>query len=163
MPTHRLVLPAACAVALALAGCSASSTPHAVKPTTTTTAAGPGSSVAAWYAGGGNTLVTKLSDDLTAISQDGQAADTLSMQAHCDTLVEDVGAAQNYPPIPDTQAQDHWSAALGHLSDGGGDCSLGARASDTALIGKSSGEVRQAGSEMRQATARVNTVMAARS
>lgn len=136
-------------------GTSSGTTPH------TNTSAGisdPTLSVPAWYAAGGATLTTKLGADLAVIGADATGSDMQGMKAHCDELATDTAAATNYPPIPDQQAQQHWSAALDSLTAGSRDCSNSATTGDTDLLATADQEIKTAGAEMAKVTARVNTL-----
>lgn len=143
------------AAGLLAAGCASS---HSSSPDARTNTADPGSSVPAWYAAGGATLTNKLGADLALISADATSTDTAAMRTHCAALTRDAGAAANYPPIPDPQAQQHWAAALDNLTTGSRDCSHGAATGNTALLAKSSAETRTAGQEMAKVTAQVNAL-----
>lgn len=136
-------------------GTSSGTTPH------TNTSAGisdPTLSVPAWYAAGGATLTTKLGADLAAIGADAASSDSATLKTHCDALATDTGAATNYPPIPDQQAQQHWKTALDSLTAGSRDCSKSATTGDANLLATADQEIKTAGAEMAKVTARVNTL-----
>jgi hypothetical protein len=116
----------------------------------------PATSVSDWYALGGGQVITAVQTDLSAIGDDGAASDSVAMSADCDSLSADVGAATNYPAIPDAEAQSHWAAALTHLSTAAADCSTGAATMDADLLSASSAEITAANDELGQATARLN-------
>lgn len=152
---NTMGITAVLAVGLLAAGCAST---HGSGPSARTNTADPGSSVPAWYAAGGATLTTKLGADLALIGADATSTDTAAMKTHCAALALDAGAATNYPPIPDPQAQQHWAAALRNLTAGSRDCSNGAAARDASLIGTADTEIRTAGQEMAKVTARVNAL-----
>lgn len=146
---------------LALGACDPAADPPAPASSSATVTAGDGAAVARWYAGGGDTLTTQLGQDLARIGADSGRGDLAAMAAGCESLLTDVGAAENYPPIPDVEAQGHWATALKHLRTGGTDCARGARSGDMAVLAASGRDIRLAAAEMRMATTRVNALLAA--
>lgn len=145
------------AAGLIATGCAHNSndSPGARTPTGITN---PTVSVPAWYAAGGADLTTKLGADLAAIGADAASSDSATLKTHCDALATDTGAATNYPPIPDQQAQQHWKTALDSLTAGSRDCSKSATTGDANLLATADQEIKTAGAEMAKVTARVNTL-----
>lgn len=141
---------------LLLAGC-AHSTDAGSSTQTATGGTNPSVSVPAWYAAGGATLTTRLGADLAQIGIDATGSNTAAMGAHCDALATDTGAATNYPPIPDVQAQQHWKKALDALAATSRDCTLAA-GGDPGKLGAADDELRTASAEMAKVNARVNAL-----
>jgi hypothetical protein len=132
-------------IGVAVAGCASGTSGSGGddgKPSTP----GPGS-VAAWYGQGGTTLTRQIGTDLTAIS--AAAPDATRMAPACTQLGRDATAAGNYPPIPDTQAQQHWAAALADLTATATACTSGD-------VAQADEDIRQASLHMQQLTTRVD-------
>lgn len=115
-------------------------------------------SISDWYQNGGERRLSALTDDMTTISVDASALDTVSLSADCTKLTNDVHNAVAYGPIPDARVQVHWSAALGHLRSAGTSCTAGADNMDESQLTTSSREMLAAASEMSQVTDRLTNL-----
>ena len=97
-----------------------------------------------------------LVNDLQRIGTAGVMADSATMTGACQSLLADTEAAQNYGPIPDGPAQDHWAGGLAQLALGATHCFSGARDGDTALMNMANVEMRTGGDDMKLARKRLH-------
>jgi hypothetical protein len=96
--------------------------------------------IAKWNAGGGETIVQNIMNDVTNAGRAGTNEDVPAMAAACAALQTDAQAARAYQPIPDPDAQAHWAAALAAFARSAWRCKL-------ALNPLNPGELRQAGAD----------------
>jgi len=114
--------------------------------------------IMAWNSGGGQDRLNALSRDMSAIGADGQNQDASQMSADCTTLSGDVKSAQQYDPIPDGEAQQHWAAGLADVASAASDCTAGTASLDTAQILKASAEISAGNDELVKTAARLRTI-----
>lgn len=104
------------AVVLFTAGCGSSNTgagPAAVVSAAPSPAASTGGpAIGTWSAGGGLTHVKNIQADAVAVGQAAASGDSGAVAQACRTMLVHVDSAQEYGPIPDAEAQQHWSKAL---------------------------------------------------
>lgn len=111
-----------------------------------------------WWTGGGQAHTNQITTDLGKITAD--SASPTAIGTDCAALSRDISTAQSYKPIPDTVAQQHWSAALDQYQQAATDCQAGVTATDASLIQKAGTEITAGSSELQQATARINQITA---
>jgi hypothetical protein len=105
--------------------------------------------IAVWYLEGGQKHVTTLGEDFKTISDAAELTDLKGVQTGCLDLKTDVENAQGYRPLPDRQAQEHWSKALAHFENGAIYCVLATDGSlNNDLLNRSSSEVVQGNTDM---------------
>ncbi len=100
-----------------------------------------------WFNGGGADHLRRINDDVLAFDSGGLtgSARDARLRARCASLQQDVQAAQAYKPIPDTEAQQAWTATLDAFDRGGADCVAGVDQHDADLIGKATDEFERGG------------------
>ncbi|WP_037606086.1 hypothetical protein [Streptacidiphilus rugosus] len=161
------------AAAIMLGGCASISTPGPPSPTHAVTGnpsvgvtaksvviGGTGrptpsstrDQVSSWWYGGGQGQANWISSDLGNI--DGFVKPTVA-GSDCTSLSTDVSRAQSYAPIPDAQAQHHWSAALDKYRQAATDCKAGVATTNATLMIKANAEILAGTSELNAATARI--------
>jgi hypothetical protein len=96
--------------------------------------------------------------DFRASGNASSGGDLAGLNSACESLQADVESAQAYSPIPDAQAQTHWSAALAQEARAASDCIAGISSRDLDLISKSGGEVMAGAAQMVKVTARMNAL-----
>ncbi|MFF3322552.1 hypothetical protein [Streptomyces sp. NPDC002889] len=92
------------------------STPPTHYPSATTSAQ-TAANVALWYEAGGEEQITGVRGQAEAVHSHH---DEDLWVIDFTPFFDDVHEAQEYPPIPDPKTQAAWSAALKHISEGGG-------------------------------------------
>jgi hypothetical protein len=114
--------------------------------------------IANWNAGGGESILQKITTDLDNAGTAGKNQDIPAMAAACAALQTDAQAARAYKPIPDPDAQAHWAAALADFARAAWRCKL-------ALNPRNPGDLRQAGAdasagvrELQMAAARIKEI-----
>lgn len=112
-----------------------------------------------WFTDGGDTRITALQGDFESIAKAADNTDIPGVKTGCATLVVDVDKAQHYDPLPDAEAQLHWSAALNMYAKGAADCVKGAENVDGGLLQKANEEITQGSAELSKATERVQDIM----
>lgn len=112
-----------------------------------------------WFAGGGQDRITALRTDFEAIAKSAGRSDVPAMKDGCAILAADVGKAQHYAPLPDFEAEWHWSAALEMYAKGAADCVKGATNLDGSRLKSANEEIRMGGMELTKATARVEEIL----
>ncbi|WP_042435596.1 hypothetical protein [Streptacidiphilus anmyonensis] len=115
--------------------------------------------VANWWTGGGQAQATKLASDMSAIIAT-TSNDPTTMGNACNTFSGDITTAQSNAPIPDAQAQQHWSAALDHYQQAATDCVAATSTMNTDLMNKATTELTAGSSELSAATARIRQITA---
>ena len=145
-------------------GAATASMPRAATPTATPSAVGTppdpalAQAVANWVTNGGETDLDALGSDFFALEDAANSSDLARMSAGCQQLRSDVGAAQQYDPIPDPQAQKAWAVALADYAQAATDCVAGADKSNMDLITKASKEITVGSVELDKVTARLNQI-----
>ena len=114
--------------------------------------------VAAWVTGGGEAELKALGRDFKALETDAKAQNLPAMGSDCKQLGVDVAAGQAYAPIPDTEAQTSWAAALDQYAHGAADCMNGAMTQDYTRITKAATEIQTGSTELDKVTARLNEI-----
>jgi hypothetical protein len=77
------------------------------------------------------------------------------MVAACNSLHTDAVQAQHGPPIPDPEAQRHWSAALDHYQQAAIDCRTGGTTGNSTLILAAANGMQQGTTQAGMLTARI--------
>jgi len=114
--------------------------------------------VAAWVSGGGESGLDALGSDFSTLEAAANASDLARMSAGCDRLRSDVEMAQQYEPIPDSQAQHDWALALASYARGATDCVAGADTSNANLMTRASSEITSGSAQLDKVTARLNEI-----
>ncbi|GAA1379245.1 hypothetical protein GCM10009613_01620 [Pseudonocardia kongjuensis] len=119
-------------------------------------AAGPAAAASAaiteWRDGGGQVRVTRITEDLAAITR---AADLATMRDACRDLRDDVATARAYPPIPDPRAQASWGAGLDAGADAARNCVAGASLGDAGLLGAAADDLDGMSGHLADVAARI--------
>ena len=163
--TTRILATTTAAAAL-LTGCASLGATGASSPTTTdaetavvvATTASIGQAITDWYNTTGKTRIDAIQADNTAIGTDSSNADTAALANDCAQLGVDATKAQGDPAIPDAQAQASWASALGHLRQGGVDCTAGATVQDANQLTKGATEIGQGTTDITALSARLATL-----
>ncbi|MFJ9146923.1 hypothetical protein ACIRP7_02365 [Streptomyces sp. NPDC102270] len=134
----------------------ASATTATATPTSTPTA-DAARQVASWYEQGGRAKITALSDSARKTAK--SANDPVMQSLGCLSVAQKAGAAQVYPPIPDTQAQASWSKALTQLQQGGYICSDGVQKKNTARASQGMATIQHGLTDLTTALSRINAVL----
>lgn len=131
----------------------------AAKPAATTNPTlDTAAAIVAWYTSGGQDHINAMQKDMSNISTDGANQDASQMNTDCGTLSDDVTKAQDYGPIPDEQAQQHWGAALTDFDNAASDCSAGTSTMDASQLAKAAGEITSGSSELGKASSRMTDI-----
>jgi hypothetical protein len=80
--------------------------------------------IANWTAGGGQAILQKITTDVDNAGAAASNQDMPAMAAACSALQTDTQTARAYKPIPDPEAQAHWSAALADFAQSARRCQL---------------------------------------
>ena len=132
-------------------------------------AAGPGArgpaadqaaalAVEAWLHGGGQLVIDNLATDYRRVAAAMTANDMTELNAACSALRSSAETAQAYPPIPDSEAQVHWSASLAQSARAGTDCLAGLSANSGVLITQGGHEAGASSRESALMNARIGTL-----
>ncbi len=116
--------------------------------------------ISTWGDEGGNDLTQSLTKDFSSIAAATGASDTHALSAACGLLDDDVSRAQNYPAIPDADAQSHWSSALAHDHMAAVHCTAGVATSDPSAMADAAIEMDAATVQFRDVTDRFNQIEA---
>jgi hypothetical protein len=112
--------------------------------------------VRVWSACGGADVANAVHLDVRRIgASDGGTAALLGA---CGQLRLDVRAARDFAPIPDRQAQAHWSVGLDILADAAKDCLSAARSEDGAALTVAGHEMAEGGAEIGKASDRLEQI-----
>jgi hypothetical protein len=142
--------------AVFLAGCSTShpaSAPSvaARTPATPTATAAPSSTasadtVASWAKGGGLDKIEAVTTDISAIHDAGSNASMV--RDACAELEASATAGELYRRIPQSQAQQHWAAALGAFKAAAGECLAGIDQNKPDLLKKTTSDLDRGTTEL---------------
>jgi hypothetical protein len=129
--------------------------------TVTTTAAAaarnPGAAtIARWWQDGGKDRAQAIRADFTAMGTAADNSDFRAVRAACAAAQRHIAAAQAYAPIPDSQAQQHWTAALAAYARGVSDCMAGVKALDAGAITRAGDEVAAGNADLAKVTGRLH-------
>ncbi len=114
--------------------------------------------LSAWVTGGGRHWQQTLVADFGTAQKAADGQDPGALITACRTLQQDSGGAQGYSPIPDSDAESHWSRALSLVGQAAGDCVTGLENQDSAKIAATQALLGTATSELQAATARLGQV-----
>lgn len=114
--------------------------------------------VEAWLRGGGQLVIDNLAADYRRVAAAMTANDMSELSAACSALRTSAETAQAYPPIPDSEAQVHWSASLAQSARSGTDCLAGLSANSGALITQGGHEAGASARESALMNARIGTL-----
>ena len=106
-----------------------------------------------WRRDGGAAQIAILAKDFTkmaAVTEDWQVA------SGCYVLLLDVHAAQEFASIPESTAEQQWSAALNAYARGAFECAHGADAHDDSILAQSSRDFDRGTFLIRQLTLRLD-------
>jgi hypothetical protein len=84
--------------------------------------------------GGGQLVIDNLAADYRRVAAATAANDLGGLEPACTALRGSAETAQAYPPIPDPEAQVHWSASLAQSARSGTDCLAGLSANHLELV-----------------------------
>lgn len=140
----------------------ASATPTG-SPTPAPTTAAPSptfKTAAAWFNGGGKTLLDTIRADSLAIRAAGKNNDATAVRDACTKVLSDASAAKGFAPIPDDQAQQHWAKSLPLIVQGALDCADAIDiADDSTSLGQAVTEMNAGFNEMSLAVTRLNALL----
>jgi hypothetical protein len=111
--------------------------------------------VDAWLRAGGQLVIDNLAADYHRVAAAVAANDIGDLGPACTALRTSAETAQAYPPIPDSEAQVHWSGSLAQSARSGTDCLAGLTADNLLAL------IVQAGHEA-GASSRESALMNAR-
>jgi hypothetical protein len=114
--------------------------------------------VEAWLRGGGQLVIDNLATDYRRVAAAMTANDMTELSAACTALRSSAETAQAYPPIPDSEAQVHWSASLAQSARAGTDCLAGLSANSGMLITQGGHEAGSSSRESALMNARIGTL-----
>ena len=115
--------------------------------------------VSQWFTHGGDARISALQKDFETIARSADGTDLPGVEAGCTALVVDVGHAQHYDPLPDGQAQQHWSTALSMYANGAADRVKGAGTVDSDRLLRANDEILRGTAELTQATERIQAIL----
>ncbi len=137
------------AVLVLLAACSSAHPAAAPAPTPTTapsathsatpSPSGSADAITSWARGGGLDKIDAVTTDIAAIHAAG--SDASKVRDACAELEASATAGELYRPIPQTQAQQHWAAALGAFKAAAGACLAGIDENKPDLLKKTSADL----------------------
>lgn len=111
--------------------------PTTTTPTTTTTTTGAGAPeggvLSLWYTSTGQTDISTLSADWTAIGTATSEPGLAPLAEACQSLNRDVVQAQGHPAIPDPTLENAYSTALSDWEQGSSECVSGIDNGDNSL------------------------------
>lgn len=99
------------------------------------------SAIRQWQDDGGLDRAKAVLNDLEATEAAGKARDLAGMGSACSWLHYDAESASAYTPIPDSEAQAHWAAALQHLRHASSNCVVAIRNGDADLFAEALNEM----------------------
>jgi hypothetical protein len=114
--------------------------------------------VEAWLRGGEQLVIDNLATDYRRVAAAMTANDMTELSAACSALRSSAETAQAYPPIPDSEAQVHWSASLAQSARSGTDCLAGLGANSGVLITQGGHEAGASSRESALMNARIGTL-----
>jgi hypothetical protein len=152
---------------LFIIGITAAGTTHTssmpASSTTNTVAAGSlvsdvHTQMTTWYSGGGQTHINDITADLNNIGTTATAANMPGLLAACGALNSDTAAANNYGPVPDTEAQATWAQGLAYFNRSGSECVAGVQSNNAALINQANSDMRTGTTFITQAGNRIHAL-----
>ena len=120
--------------------------------------ANPGVATATWYKDVGKADIATLTTDINSVSSDDAHHDSTDLQLDCVQLDNDWQTIHSDPAVPDTQAQQSWSAALATIRQGWWDCNGGFSDNSTTAVGNAVAEIESAGPLLTATTRRIEAV-----
>lgn len=114
--------------------------------------------VEAWLRGGGQLVINNLSSDYQKVAAVTANNDVQGLVTVCTALRTSAETAQAYPPIPDQEAQVHWSASLAQSARSGTDCLAGVSANHLELVTQAGHEAGASSRESALMNARIATL-----
>jgi hypothetical protein len=111
--------------------------------------------IANWTAGGGQTILQKITTDVDNAGAAASNQDIPAMAAACSALHTDTQTGRAYKPIPDPEAQTHWSAALADFTRSAGRCQVALNPLAPDLLRQAAGDASAGVRELQLAAARV--------
>lgn len=114
--------------------------------------------VEAWLRGGGQLVIDNLASDYHRVAASTAANDVQGLVPACAALRTSAETAQAYPPIPDPEAQVHWSASLAQSARAGTDCLAGVTANYLELVTQAGHEAGASSRESALMNARIETL-----
>ena len=115
--------------------------------------------VQAWLLGGGRLVIDNLSSDYHRVAATTAANDVQGLVPACSALRTSAESAQAYPPIPDPEAQVHWSESLAQSARAGTDCLAGVTADYLELVTQAGHEAGASSRESSLMNARIATLL----
>jgi hypothetical protein len=115
--------------------------------------------VDAWLRGGGQLVINNLSTDYQKVAAVTANNDVQGLVTVCTALRTSAETAQAYPPIPDQEAQVHWSATLAQSARSGTDCLAGVSANYLELVTQAGHEAGASSRESALMNARIATLL----
>jgi hypothetical protein len=114
--------------------------------------------VDAWLRGGGQLVIDNLAADYRRVAAATAANDLGGLEPACTALRGSAETAQAYPPIPDPEAQVHWSASLAQSARSGTDCLAGLTANHLELVMQAGHEAGASSRESALMNARIGAL-----
>lgn len=114
--------------------------------------------VDAWLRGGGQLVIDHLAADYHRVAAATAVNDIGGLGPACTALRGSAETAQAYPPIPDPEAQVHWSASLAQSARSGTDCLAGLAADYGPLITQAGHEAGASSRESALMNARIGAL-----
>lgn len=111
-----------------------------------------------WWDGGGKNKTAAIMSALTDVGSASEEADSAGVNAACLDLSSAVTGAMSYGPLPDAEAQQHWSNALAELRSAAIDCVTGTSTFDSDTITRAGEELKAGTAEVNLVNARIRTV-----
>jgi hypothetical protein len=113
------------------------------------------STIRQWQDNGGLDRAQAVLNDLEATEAAGKARDLAGMGRACRSLHFDAEAATAYTPIPDSQAQMQWAAALEHLTHASSTCVTAIRNGDADLFAQALDEMSAVPADVSEVASRL--------
>ncbi len=147
------------AVAVAVWGTYGAHTPAAaVTATPSVVTPDPADAIVAWGNGGGGEHAHRVARAMALVGTAG--GDASLARAYCTSAGEVVAEAQKFRPIPDAEAERHWSRGLGYARDAARSCVYAATTGDQQAWRDVIATSPLVKAEFEQATARIEAIQA---
>ncbi|MGH7239752.1 MAG: hypothetical protein ACREHG_06755 [Candidatus Saccharimonadales bacterium] len=147
------VIAAIIVIAIVLLSGGSSKKPSKPVAATANTAPTKAQQVSAWYNKYAKSSIANMSNDLTAISKDGNNPSQLAMD--CGQLLTDSKTAQAQPPVPDNDIEQHWGSTLTYYHSGAQDCTSGVNNHDANQLSQATTEFNDADAQLGQVNAAI--------